>query len=100
MSNNTFVFNVTRRYHMRHKQASRAVENCACAWVEFGVTLRDLTLVEAIAARNHQAALREQLPFAELPGLVYQPGVGREGAGRAQRFIALEANRFAEADRV
>lgn len=81
---------------MRHKQAARAVENCACAWVEFGTTVRDLTLAEAIAARNHQASLREPLPFAELPGLLYRPALGSEAGARLERVVAMEANRFAD----
>jgi hypothetical protein len=98
MSNNTRVLNITRRFYMKHKQAARAVENCACAWVEFGVSLRDLTLAEAIAARNHQASLRDPLPFAELPGLLYRPASGREAGARVQRVMAMEANRFAQVD--
>jgi hypothetical protein len=97
MSNNTRVFNLTRRFFMKHKQACRAVENCACAWVEPGVSLRDLTLAEAITARNAQAALRDPLPFAELPGVMYRPSAGREVGGYRQRELAREANRFAQA---
>lgn len=96
MSNNTRVFNVSRRFFMKHSQAAKAVDLCACAWVEFGVSLRDLTLAEAIVARNRRAQLREPLPFAELPGLLYRPALGREGAARSERVIAIEANRFAE----
>ena len=97
MSNNTRVLNVTRRFYMKHRQAAQAVENCACAWVEFGVTLRDLTLAEAISARNRQASLREPLPFAELPGLLYEAASGKEGAARIERVMAMEANRFVQA---
>lgn len=60
------------------------------------MTVRDLTLAEAIAARNHQASLREPLPFAELPGLLYEPACGREGGARVQRVMAMHANRFAQ----
>lgn len=97
---NTRVFNLTRRFYVKHKQAARLVENCACAWVDFGVTLRDLTLAEAIAARNHQASLREPLPYAELRGLLYQPALGKEAATREQRRMAMEAYRFAQPDPV
>ena len=93
---NSFVLNVTRGYYMRRKQAMRGIENCACAWVKFGETVRDLTLVEAIAARNVQAAMREPLPFAELPGLMYRPAVGQEQGARVQRSMCKEANRFVE----
>lgn len=91
------MFNATRRFFMEQSQAARAVENCACAWVEFGVVIRDLTLAEAIVARNRQAALRERLPFAELPGLLYRPALGKEGAARLERVTAREANEFAQA---
>lgn len=95
MSNNTRVFNLTRRFYMKHKQAARAVENCACAWVEFGVTLRDLTLAEAITARNHQASLRDPLPYAEIRGVVYQRPLGREAEARVELAWVMEADRFA-----
>lgn len=72
MSGNTRVLNVTRGYSIKHKAALKAVENCACVWVEFGVSVRDLTLAESIAARNEQAARREPLAFAELPGVVFE----------------------------
>jgi hypothetical protein len=75
INNNSRVFNVTRRFSLKHKQALRAVEQCACAWVEYGVSIRDLTVAESIAARNRQAQLREPLAVAELPGLVFAPPV-------------------------
>ena len=58
MTNNRVV-HVHRGFSLKHKQVLRAVENCAAAWVEFGVSFRDLTPAEgAITARNEQA--REQ----------------------------------------
>lgn len=44
---------------------------CACEWVEFGVSVRDLTLAESIKMRNEQSADREPLAYAEIPGLVF-----------------------------
>ena len=72
MGNNSRVLNVSRGFSLKHKQALRAVENCACAWVEFGVTIRDLTLAESITARNEQARVSEPLCSSELPGLRYE----------------------------
>jgi hypothetical protein len=95
MTKSIRVFNVTRRCFMKQKQAARAVENCACAWLEYGVSLRDLTLAEAIAARNRQASLRDPLPFAELPGLLYRAAPGKEAGVVAERAMSLAANRFA-----
>ena len=73
MTNNRRILNVTRGFTLKHKQALRAIEQCACAWVIFGESIRDLTLAESIAARNHQAAERETLPEAEIPGVTFQP---------------------------
>ena len=90
------VYNMTRRSYLRHNQAARAVEACACAWVEFGVSLRDLTLAEAIAARNHRASLREPLPYAEIFGVVYEAAPGAEMGTRRELARAVQANRFAQ----
>lgn len=56
MASNTRVFNVTRRFYMKHKQAVLGVGNCAFAWVEFGVTVRDLTPAESVTARKHRVS--------------------------------------------
>lgn len=89
------VFNQSRSAYVKLRQAEQAVANCACAWVEFGVSVRDLSLKEAIAARNERARLQEPLACAEIPGLVYEPGPGREAAARAQKRLAFEAKQFA-----
>jgi hypothetical protein len=98
MQKNTRVFNQSRRTWMKHRQAAEAVDNCACAWVEFGVSVRDLNLSESIAARNKRAEMREPLPFAELPGVVFSLGDARAGAVNAERDLMLQANRFAASD--
>ena len=72
MSNNKRVLNITRGFTLKHKQACRAVEQCSAEWVEFGVSIRDLNLAESIAKRNIQAKERDPLPYAEIPGLIYQ----------------------------
>lgn len=66
------VLNVTRNFRLKRNQALKAVENCACAWVKYGVTIRDLTLAESISKRHEQASMREPLPLAELHGLIFQ----------------------------
>jgi hypothetical protein len=80
---------------MKHTQALRAVEQCACVWVEFGVSVRDLTLAESIARRNQQAAIREPLAFAELPNCVYRPAERNQAAHRQGYDLVREANQFA-----
>lgn len=69
MASHVRVINLTRGFRLKFNQAEKSVEACAAAWVEYGVSLRDLTLAEAIAARNAQAKLREPMPFAEIHGL-------------------------------
>ncbi len=56
MGSHIRVFNVTRQFWLKPKRALYAVEQCSAAWVEFGVSVRDLTLAESIAKRNEQAA--------------------------------------------
>jgi hypothetical protein len=54
VANNTRVFNITRGHWMKLKQAERAIDNCSHAWVEKGLTVRDLTLNECIHARSER----------------------------------------------
>ena len=95
MAKDTRILNITRGFRLKRNQAIKAVESCACAWVEFGVSVRDLTLAEAIAARNRRAAMRSPLPLEELPGCVYKPAPGKEAAARAEHLWAIAANQFA-----
>jgi len=95
MSKNTRVLNVTRGFRLRFNQARRAVEQCACAWVEHGVSVRDLTLAEAIAARNKRKKDAEPLPYLELRGIVCRMAAAEDGAARRSRTIAHVANHFA-----
>jgi hypothetical protein len=96
MSKNTRVLNISRGFRLRFNQAAKAVEQCAAAWVEYGVSIRDVTLAEAIALRNQQASQRVLLAYAELPGLVYEPCLGGAEGYRQERRLAVEANFFAE----
>ena len=75
MTKDTRVFNVTRGWWMRRKQAERAIENCAAVWVDGkeGSQIRDLKWFEAIAARNVQAKQCERLAAFELLGLKFRP---------------------------
>ncbi|MFC5861075.1 hypothetical protein ACFPT7_02085 [Acidicapsa dinghuensis] len=95
---NTRVFDVDSkgRYTLKFSQVEKRVADCLLAWVVKGVSFRKLTPAEAVRARNEAARLREPLPFAELPGLLYRPAAGREAGTRLQRTRAVEANRFAQ----
>lgn len=89
------VLNLTRGFHLKRNQADKAVENCACVWVEFGKTVRDCTLAEAIQLRNQQAKEREPLPMAEWPGCIFRPPAGKESSLYAEQDLARQANQFA-----
>lgn len=98
MTSNSRVYNVTRRFTLKWKQAQKAVDNRACAWVEVGKTIRDLTLAESIALRIEDAKLSEPLAHAEIPGLttkwstLQQQTLARQGYG-----LLRQANEFAHA---
>jgi hypothetical protein len=94
MSQDTRILNLTRGFRLKRNQALRAIEQCACAWVEINVSVRDLTIAESIQARNKQAAERELLAASELPGLVYKPAIGAQAAYAMERRTAFEADRF------
>jgi hypothetical protein len=87
MTNNARVLNVSKGFTLKHKQALRAIEQCAAEWIVFGESIRDLSLSESIVKRNEQAKSREPIANAEIPGLVFQ----HSGAANERR-LAQEAN--------
>ncbi len=92
MTNNARVYNVSRKFNMKHKQALKAIENCACTWVEYGVSVRDLTIAEAIQARNVQAAIREPAPNAEIPGIIFQQPTSATNSAFERYALIRDAN--------
>lgn len=86
-------------YYMKMGKALRAIEACACVWVEEGVSVRDLTLAESIAARNRQAEdmarKREPLEFCELPWTRFELGDDRSAVNR-EMSLAFQAQQFFE----
>lgn len=100
MNNNSRVLNVTRGFTVKHKQALRAVKECACEWVEYGVSIRDLTLAESIGRRNQQAQLREPLAYSELFGLRFEPPANACDALRSCGEMVWAASKFAAEEAV
>ncbi len=96
MSKRALVSNLSRGFRLDLKQAARAVEVCAAVWVVPGESIRDVKLAESIALRNQQAARREALAWAELPGLMYEPTLRGAEGHRRERQLANAAARFAE----
>jgi hypothetical protein len=91
MNNRFPVFNITQGHNVRYKQALKSIEACSCAWVVEGESVRDLTLAEAIQARNVQAKMRDPLPYAELFGLRFE---GKEEGKRERNMLVWEATQF------
>jgi hypothetical protein len=88
------VLNVTNGFQYKRGAVERAIEACSVAWVEYGVSVRSLAVAESIEARNDQARRREPLPFAELPGVKYEPCIaGKEATGREGKLL-WEAHDF------
>lgn len=94
MTNNFRVLNLTRGFSMKHKQALRAIENCAAEWVEVGISIRDLSLAESVAKRNQQARAREPVAPAEIPGLIFRPPVTALASAGARASLLRAANQF------
>lgn len=94
MTNNARILNLTRKFSLKYKQALKAVDNCACAWVEPGVSIRDLTLAESIMRRNEQSRQREPLESAEIPGLIFKPPTSGQMGTREVHELVMRANSF------
>ena len=90
------VINLTHGMRLRLNQARKAVENCTVAWVEYGISVRNMTLAESIAARNEQAKNREPLPYAEVHGLRFEAPERSTAANRQSRLLAYEASLLVE----
>lgn len=93
MTNNR-VLNVTRGFTLKQKQAERAISQFACAWVEYGLSVRSLTLAESIAARIEHAQRAEPIAHAELPGLMFEPPSIDRAKSYERRQLVFAANRF------
>lgn len=102
---NARVRNVDTGATMKHSRAEKLYRDFVCEWVEYGVSIRTLTLTEQIAARNEKARLRqamtekqakllEPLDYAEVQGLRFDPPVGSKGAYLRGRLLAWEAQVF------
>lgn len=85
------VLNVTKNYYVKYTQALRGIEECSFEWVEPGKTVRSLTLAESVAKRNEQAANREPLPYAEIPGVKFTLPQDANLIRQAHEFAASQA---------
>ena len=95
------ILNQTNGYEYKLGRVERAIEECSVAWVEVGVSVRNLTYAEAIVARSEQvkvsvklALLREPLPSAEIPDVLYEPSFYGTLATRNESRLIREANYF------
>jgi hypothetical protein len=83
------ILNITRGYHMSAQRASRGVAECSFAWVEQGVSVRNLTLAESVAARATQEKVYDPLPYSEIPGIKF--------SGSTDYALVADAHKFCEA---
>jgi hypothetical protein len=89
------ILNISRNFTLKYAQAERAISECACEWVDFGRTVRDLTLAESISARNTQAREREPIASPELPGLTFEMPQHACASIAERRQLVQAANQFA-----
>ena len=93
MTNNTRISH-DRGFTLKAKQALKAVANGSAMWIEYGVSIRQSTLEEKIAAINKQATEREPIADAEIAGLTFQPPARCAESARNEMRLAWEANKF------
>lgn len=94
MSQDPRILNLTRGFRLKYKQALRAINECACVWVDPGVSVRDTTLAECISLRSKQKKVVEPLGYAELRGVTFKPPIGAQAAYINECRQAFEANKF------
>ena len=94
MASNKRILNLSTKRTIKRSQAIGRVEQCVSAWVEQGVSIRDLSLAESIALRSKQARESEELDRSELPGLTFKPPIGAQAAHVNEMRMAFDANRF------
>jgi hypothetical protein len=91
----TRIVNLSNGHRYKFNQAKRLVEQqCALAWVQYGVSVRELTVEEMVKARSEQIRLQEPLPYAEVHGLRYDPSASGIEASRRERGLIWEAHDF------
>lgn len=92
---NRRIWHETYQCWWKLERAERAMYNCAATWLEDGVSIRNLTIAEAIKARNEQARMREPLAYAEIHGLRFDPPASGVAATRGEGKLMWEAHQFA-----
>lgn len=95
VSRNIRVRHATSGFAMKYGDVEKGIAACALAWVVKGISFRNLTEGEAIAARNARAGKMEPLALAEIYGVVFEPPERATAAFRAEMEMAWEARRFA-----
>ena len=91
---NSRIVNLTNGCRFKRGYVERALDACAVEWVEMGVSIRNLTPQESIIARNTRARLLEPMPYAELPGIRFDPPSHGIPATRRENILVWEAQNF------
>ena len=87
------VLNLTTKCYLKIRQAEGRIEHCVSEWVVQGKSIRDLTLAQMVQKRSVIAKSQEPMPFAEIPGLRYEPS--NLAQTRQSWPLIAEANRLA-----
>ena len=97
MTANTWCKHESGRFSLKFKQVENArLKSHSFVWVKFGQIFRNATPQEALTMRIEAAKQQEPLPFAEIPGLRYEPS--NLAQTRQSWPLIAEANRLAQAN--
>lgn len=94
MPSHVRIINLTNGFRYKRGQVERAIENCSAEWVEQGVSIRNLNPIESTAARNARAKILEPMPYAEIPGVRFDPPVSGISATRREGALMWQAHDF------
>ena len=89
----TRVLNISTGLHHKLSQAENWIADGSHAWVERFKKIRALSLQERVTKRSELAKLHSPMPFAEIPGLRYEPS--NLAQTRQSWPLIAEANRLA-----
>ena len=88
------ILNITRGFRLKIGQVERGLANFAFAWVEIGVSVRDVQVDEARKMRMEQDRTCEPLSAAEIPGLSFEPPATGLTASRNGYALVRAAHEF------
>lgn len=94
MASSARIVNLTSGFTLKRHQATSRIEHCISAWVEFGVSIRDLTMTERFERRAQARAEDDHspMPFAELPSTIYRPAEYAQASHQEEIRLIQQTN--------